>query len=142
MVSPVGAELGSSGSSSRGPLEILYEIRASSPSRGCPVIHDAWLSKMRSPSATSSGPTVQTTTMLVFPRSDIAHPSLVRSANWVRVRRRGGDAEQVGPLCRQQVRDVHGGPGGRGRDRVESFRWSSSTTRATTFGRSRADPAG
>src|SRR3954464_14799440 len=73
---------------------------------------------MRSPSATSSGPTVQITTMLVFPRSDIASPSMVRSANWVRVRRRGGTQNGLIP-CVEQVRDVHGGPGGRGRDRVE-----------------------
>src|SRR3954454_17534608 len=71
MVLPEGSEFGSRGSDSSGPLEILYDSRASSPSLGWPVMNAAWLVKRRAPSATSSGPTVHKTTMLVFPRSDI-----------------------------------------------------------------------
>src|SRR5829696_2999593 len=78
MVLPDGSEFGSRGSDSSGPFEILYASRASSPSRGCPVMSWAWLANRRSPSATSSGPTVQKTTMLAFPRSDIGDPLLLR----------------------------------------------------------------
>src|SRR5215208_5061577 len=74
MVLPEGSEFGFRGSDSSGPFEILYDSRASSPSLGCPVMNWAWLAKSRSPSATSSRPTVQKATMLVFPRSDIGDP--------------------------------------------------------------------
>src|SRR5438132_8264976 len=46
-----------------------------SPSRSCPVIHLACFSKTRSPSATSSGPTVHMTTICDFSISDIVESS-------------------------------------------------------------------
>src|SRR5713101_8345385 len=50
---------------------MLYSSNATSPSRGCPFIHSPWLAKMRSPSATSSGPTVHMMTRCDFPMCDM-----------------------------------------------------------------------
>ena len=58
IVLPVGSEFGSSGLDSSGPFEMVYDSSAASPSRGCPVIHSAWLAQMRSHSPSSVRSTV------------------------------------------------------------------------------------
>src|ERR1035441_9380242 len=50
------------------------KITASLPSRGCPFINSPWLAKMRSPSATSSGPTVNMMMRCDFPMCDMLVP--------------------------------------------------------------------